>query len=278
MKVIKISVIMSVYNETIEHLKLSIDSILKQSFKEFEFIIILDNPKAKNLEDLIVTYSKNDSRIVYIKNNENIWLASSLNKWIIVSKWKYIARMDADDISNEDRLEIQFNYMENNNDIDLLFSWVNYIDNKWHYIKSFCPKKEIIINIKKHFFKWHYLVHPTLFCKKEILSQNMYNPLFMRTQDYELRLRIISKYKFDIIEYNLLEYRIPDESDINSRINKIKKSTYWAIKALNTNIKIHILNLFFWIFYLKILVMYLTIRMPKKIINFIILINDKLWK
>ena len=119
-------------------------------------------------------------------------------------------------------------------------------------------------------------MHPTLFCKKEILQNNHYDSFFLRSQDFELWLRLINIYNFDIIEEYLLNYRIPNHSNIESRIDKIQKSTYWAIKILNKNISIYILNLHFWIFYIKTLLIYLIIRLPKKIINLFILIKDEL--
>lgn len=272
-----ISIIMAVYDENINQLDEAIKSILTQSFDNFEFIIILDKSDNIKAEKLILEFQKNDNRIVFIKNDKNIWLAWSLNKWINIAKWKYIARMDADDISKANRLQDQLNFIEEYKDTDLLFSWVNYINNNWDFIKKFTPNKKLIENIESTFFKWHFLVHPTLFCKKEILQENQYDEYFIRTQDFELWMRLIKKYKFRIVENELLDYRIPNQWSIEDRLNKLKKSTYWAIEALNKNMKLYILNLNFWMFYLKIILLWIIVRLPTKLLRKIINIKDKVW-
>ena len=106
----KISVVMSVYNGQ-KYLREAIDSILNQTFKEFEFIVIDDGSTDKSVE-IIKSYV--DPRIILIKQ-ENQGLAAALNGGIKIAKGKYIARMDADDISEVDRFSLQLQYMENNN-------------------------------------------------------------------------------------------------------------------------------------------------------------------
>ncbi len=99
----KISVIMSVYKEPEEQLRSSIESILKQTYSNFEFIIILDNPEEKWREDLINSY--HDNRIKFYVNEKNFGLTNSLNKALTYATGDYVARMDADDISMPDRLQ-----------------------------------------------------------------------------------------------------------------------------------------------------------------------------
>ena len=99
---------MSVYNGA-KFLAEAIDSILAQTFTNFEFIIIDD---ASSDDSLHIINSYKDARIVLIQNNKNIGLTKSLNIGIAKAKGKYIARMDADDISMPKRLEKQFDFME----------------------------------------------------------------------------------------------------------------------------------------------------------------------
>lgn len=270
-----ISVIMAIYNEPLEQLQQAIKSILDQTLDDFEFIIILDNPKEHNLKQLIYDYQKKDKRIVFLENKKNIWLAWSLNKWIKIAKWKYIARMDWDDISMTNRLEKQYHYMINHPDVDLLFSWTNHIDQDWKFKKTFTPSRDKVIHIKKWFFRSFLLVHPTLFCKKDILERNAYDNKFMRSQDFELWLRLIWKYKFDIVEDILLDYRVPNIENLTERVNKIKKSTYWTLKALHKNMWTYIFNLNFWMFYIKTWILYLIARTPKKLIKCLVKLKDK---
>ena len=196
-----ISVVMATYNEPEKYLRESIESILNQTFKYFEFIIILDNPDNKKAEKIIKEYQQKDKRIIFIKNEKNLGLAGSLNKGIEIAKGKYIARMDADDISLPERLEKQLEYMENNKDVDLLFSWVYFIDENDSILKEFKPVKEKVRNLKIYFFKEHLLVHPTLIAKSKVLKKNIFDENQKRSQDFELWMRLMTKnYKFDIID------------------------------------------------------------------------------
>src|SRR5688500_8514963 len=103
-----VSVLMPVYNAE-AYVSEAIQSILQQTYKNFEFLIINDG-STDNSEKLINTFS--DSRIRYIRNSENIKLVATLNKGIDLSVGKYLVRMDADDISLPERLQKQVDFME----------------------------------------------------------------------------------------------------------------------------------------------------------------------
>ena len=104
-----VSVLMSVYNARVDELRQSIESILNQTFPDFEFIIINDG-STNDTEDVILSY--NDKRIRYVKNEKNLKIIASLNKGLKLCRGKYIARLDADDYSAPNRLERQVEYME----------------------------------------------------------------------------------------------------------------------------------------------------------------------
>lgn len=110
-----ISVLMPVYNSE-KYLNEAIESILNQTFVDFEFIIINDASN-DNSENIIESYQ--DSRIKYFKNEKNLGVAKTLNKGLKLAQGKYIARMDSDDISLPERLYKQFKFMEVYNDIDV---------------------------------------------------------------------------------------------------------------------------------------------------------------
>ena len=105
MKSPMVSVIMSVYNEPAEWIMLAIDSVLHQTYRDVEFIIVCDNPDNDSICNLLSNYMDNDTRIVLILNKTNIGLTRSLNVALHKCKGKYIARMDADDISFPNRFE-----------------------------------------------------------------------------------------------------------------------------------------------------------------------------
>ena len=103
----KVSVIMSTYKEPIDWIRQSIDSILNQTFSEFEFIIVVDNPKYKELISVLNDYAEADNRICIMVNENNIGLVKSLNKALSQCNGEYIVRMDADDISLPERIAHQ---------------------------------------------------------------------------------------------------------------------------------------------------------------------------
>lgn len=114
----QISVIMSVYKEPLDWMAQSIDSILNQIYSDFEFLIVDDNPTDDKLIYFLNDYQKKDSRIKIIVNEQNVGLTKSLNIAIKQAQGKYIARMDADDISCKNRFQVQYDYMEQHLEVD----------------------------------------------------------------------------------------------------------------------------------------------------------------
>lgn len=104
-----VSVLMSVYNARPDELRQSIESILNQTFKDFEFIIINDG-STNETKEVILSYE--DERIRYVENETNLKIITSLNKGLKLCRGKYIARLDSDDYSAPTRLEKQVKYME----------------------------------------------------------------------------------------------------------------------------------------------------------------------
>jgi glycosyltransferase involved in cell wall biosynthesis len=139
----KISIIMAVYNSE-NYLSKTIKSVLNQSFKYFEFIIINDGSN-DNSRKIINKFKKDDKRIILIDNKENIGLTKSLNKGIKIASGKYIARIDSDDISLPDRLKIQYTFLEKNPKYFLIGGNIIIIDGKDEIIK----KERKIINERK---------------------------------------------------------------------------------------------------------------------------------
>ena len=130
-----ISIVMPVYNCE-NYLHEAIKSILEQTYTDFEFIIINDGSE-DNSEDIILSYA--DPRIIYIKNDKNMKIVKTLNKGISLSRGKYIARMDADDICYRDRLEKQLSFMEKHKDIDLCGS----------YAQNFGTREDVMYRVLK---------------------------------------------------------------------------------------------------------------------------------
>ena len=201
----KITVIMSVFNGS-EFLAESIQSILDQTFKEFEFIIV-DDGSTDNSLDIIRSFESADSRIKVIsKLNEG--LAKSLNTAISISKGEYIARMDADDISYKNRLEKQYEFMQKNKSIDLCGCSMDIIDELGNVTSEKIQASNNHEILKKRFFQSP-ILHITFFGKKLFfLKNNGYREEFKYAQDYDLVMRgIDAGAKICNIKHKLVQYR-----------------------------------------------------------------------
>lgn len=211
-----ISVIMSVYNGE-KYLTEAIESILNQTFSNFEFIIVDDGSTDSSLS-IIQAYMEKDDRIVLI-SRDNKGLPYSLNEAISVSKANYIARMDADDISLPERLETQLAVMENNPDIGVCGAWA-------YFFREIPSRKKIMRHPEDHasliirlLFSVCF-IHPVVMIRKSVLNQldYVYNEDFRNSQDYELWSRIAEKTRFYTVQKPLLFYRdTPD--GITSKVN-----------------------------------------------------------
>ncbi len=185
-----LSIVMSVYNGE-KTLGRAIESMLDQTYDDFEFIIIDDYSKDQTLE-ILYDYQKKDSRIKVLKNKKNLGIAASLNKGIMESKGEWIIRMDDDDESLPDRLEKQINFLQNNPDVDIFGGKAIFQNIHAKVITDFIfnwpptDKKEI----EKLFYAISPLIHPTVCMKKQkIIDIGMYNKDFSGAEDYELWVR-----------------------------------------------------------------------------------------
>lgn len=221
-----VSVVMSCYNEEIRWIKGSIDSILEQTYINFEFIVVCDNPNYDELRELLINYKNVDKRVNIIFNEKNIGLTSSLNLALKQCNGQFIARMDADDISEKERLEKQIKVFKDNKDIDFIMSAVKYIDENDNVIRNskMARCKEHVI--KKCLKYGNISVHPTWMYKKTMLDELKEYDDINYAEDYDFLCRaIISGYKIKGIEEYLLKYRLR-----NAGITKSKRA-YQEINA-----------------------------------------------
>lgn len=202
----KISVIMSVYNETVDELSSSIDSIIKQTYQNIEFIIVDDNPKNKNIKTVV--HKIKDPRIKFIENKKNVGLVQSLNKAINQATGCFIARMDADDISKRNRLEDELHYVERNK-LDVVGSFLEIIDENGVVRKESMNFPTTASHVK-FFMRWgSCLAHPTWLVRREVYQKlNGYRNI-PSCEDYDFILRAIAHgYKVGNIPKVELSYRI----------------------------------------------------------------------
>lgn len=203
----KVSVIMPVYNTPENYLREAIESILKQTYSDFEFIIINDG-STNNAESVILSYG--DSRIVYVKNEQNLKLIKTLNKAFELAKGEYIIRMDADDISVKNRIEKSVEYMDNNRNIAAAGTYAIGTPNKLRFMP---PKKNEDI---KPFLRYvmNCMIHPSMIIRTCILRENnlLYDENYLHNEDYKLWLLLNKIGELANIPEVLLVHRLHETS------------------------------------------------------------------
>ena len=221
---------MSVYNEPLEWLNISIHSILNQSYQDFELIAVVDNPENHEAVNFLSDLKRTDKRLHLILNEQNIGLTKSLNKALKVAKGKYIARMDADDISHPLRLEKQIAYMEQHEDIDILNTYATLFgENISSKLKTAPIEHEAIAEILPY---QCVIVHPAVMIRC-VSFKIAYDESFRRSQDYELWLRLLyDGARFHTLPESLLEYRISQTQISTKNIGQQLKDNFRARKKI----------------------------------------------
>ncbi len=214
----KISVLMSVYNDE-KRVRKSIESILNQTFQDFEFLI-LDDCSTDNTYEICNYYAKKNEKIKLMKNHQNLGLTKSLNLLISESNYELIARQDSDDESFKQRLEIQLKIMEKHNlDACTTLATIDEIKGTRPFLSHLFPKK-LIIKYKNPF------IHGSLLIKKRALENvGMYDEKFKFAQDYKLMFDLIRlNHKLKIINQPL--YKLNTKDNISTK--NIKEQNYYA--------------------------------------------------
>lgn len=203
----KISVIMSVYNG-MPYLEEATESVLNQTYKNFEFIIVDDASTDQSWKYL---KSIKDKRIKLIKNKKNLGLAASLNIALRQAQGDYVARMDADDVSLPNRFEEQVKFLLKNPSIDLCGTWVDLINEHGTIIgeKKFPTDPQ---KLKKAITWYAPVVHPTYFGRKFFFEKiGGYNIDYDFAEDYDLLSRARAKFRITNVPKKLLLWRLQNK-------------------------------------------------------------------
>lgn len=231
-----VSVILSTFNWNNTWLEEAIQSVLNQTCTDFEFIIINDASQ-NNIKNMILKYKNLDTRIIYIKNEINLWLTESLNKWIQLSKWKYIARIDDDDIwSDKNKIQKQINFMEGNPWYWICWTSTIIIDEYWNTTDRI-SHRSTDSKIRDHLSGSNQFTHSSIIINKKALLLSGWYINTMHTklvEDYDLWMRIWRDYKM----YNLSDFTTKYRINKNSLSNKKSlKQDYNALLIAIKNIR-----------------------------------------
>lgn len=223
----KVSVLMPIYKTKEEHLREAIDSILSQTFEDFEFLILDDCPE-DNREEIVKSY--NDKRIKYIKNEHNLGITPSRNKLIDMAKGEYLAVMDHDDISLPKRFEKQVAYLDANPSVGVVGCWYTTLISHQTMVYP-TEHPEIVSGIINGCC---YILHPASMIRKSVLIENKicYEEKFSPAEDFMLWGRLIEFTNFYNIPDFLFLYRDHSENTSHLQSDKMNISSSQIINFL----------------------------------------------
>lgn len=231
----KISVIMGVYNsKNLELLSLSIQSVLNQTYKDFEFIICNDASTDPQISLLLNEIARHDSRIILLQNERNCGLAQTLNNCLKVASGEYIARQDDDDISLPERFQTEINFLENNKEFVLVGCNLFLFDDNgvWGM------RKHTEFPQKTDFLFGSQFPHPATLIKADVLNEigaYTVSKITRRTEDYDLYMRLYYfGYRGANLQIPLYKYYETDitykQQKLSHRIDEAKLKKYWFRK------------------------------------------------
>ena len=223
-----VSVVMPAYNAS-QFLDEAVCSVLDQTFRHFELIIV-DDGSADDTAGILQKYARADSRVKVIRQaNEGMIIA--LNRGCRLARGRYIARMDADDISLPRRIERQIDFLDRHPEIGILGTWASRIDENGRVVGDWClsPNPKVL--------KWYHffhvcVIHPTAIMRREVLEKlNFYRPDAIYAEDRDLWLRASAITEFSNLPEILLKFRVWSKST-SRRLGKEYKETQIHLLAL----------------------------------------------
>lgn len=199
----RVSVLTPIYRTDASHLRECIESILNQTFTDFEFLILNDSPDATYLRDIVKSYG--DKRIKYIENDHNMGISASRNKLLKMARGQYIAIFDHDDISVPTRLMQQVEFLDANPHIGVVSGWLQCFGDK----NSIDKNPEWDTDIKICLTENCYVAHTAAMIRKSVLTDNNieYEEFYSPAEDYRLWARLMDVTNFHNLQTVLVKYR-----------------------------------------------------------------------
>jgi glycosyltransferase involved in cell wall biosynthesis len=215
-----VTVLMPVYNAE-RYLRAAIDSILTQTYSDFEFLIL--NDMSTDASRSIIT-SYRDARIRLIDNEQNLGLTRTLNKGLRVCAGNYVARHDADDIACPNRLALQIAFLEEHRDVGLLGTQAWWIDQNGRYKGVVLEKAEEHDSLRWDLLFDNGFIHTTVMFRKDIILEKLggYDESFLFCQDYELWSRVALASRVHNLPRRLVLYRVHSHS-MTERMREISR-------------------------------------------------------
>lgn len=212
----EVSVLMPLYKTHPEHLKAAIESILNQTFKNFEFIILNDSPDDKRLKTIVASY--HDSRINYVENKENFGIAASYNRLIELANAPLCAMMNHDDISCPKRLEQQVKFLNAHKEIGIVGSGYKKFGEFNRFKSVINPENDA--EIRSSLLFKSSIHHPTIMFRKDIVDKHhiRYNENYISLNDRDFYYEMSKHAKLSNLSEVLYKYRF--HKDMVSKKNR----------------------------------------------------------
>ncbi len=201
----RVSVLTPIYNTNPTHLREMIDSVLNQTFTDFEFLILNDSPDNTEIEQIVKEYAKRDKRVKYSKNEHNMGITPSRNKLLKMAAGEYLAIFDHDDISIPNRFEQQVSFLDANPHIGVVSGWLQYFGNDDYLAKNPEWDTDIKICLTENCF----VAHTAAMIRKSVLVDNNieYEEYYTPAEDYRLWARLMDVTHFHNLQTVLVKYR-----------------------------------------------------------------------
>jgi len=244
----KVSIIGACYNQE-KYIGEAIESILNQSFKDFELILV-DDASSDNSVEVIEKYLK-DSRIKFIKHDQNKGISRTFNEAYENARGEYIAFMPGDDVHLEDKLKIQVNYLDKHPNIGAVFGKMEVISSnnlKINSLNSIFNKTDLYSNrfeyLKEFFYRGNFLPAPTEMIRKEILDDvGLYNPSLHNLQDFDNHVKVLLKHEIYVLDDILCYYRWHGNNTSAKSEENTERSKFETYTILNNYLTINSVKL-----------------------------------
>ncbi|MBR4475193.1 MAG: glycosyltransferase family 2 protein [Alphaproteobacteria bacterium] len=204
----RVSVLTPIYNTNPSHLCEMVESILNQTFTDFEFLILNDSPDNKEIEKIVLGYAKKDKRVKYFKNDKNMGITPSRNKLLKMARGEYIAIFDHDDISVPNRLKLEVDFLDKNPSIGVVSGFMQNFGAK-NTIRT-TPEYDVDIKIAltDNCVFWHTaaMIRKSVLVDNDIEYEEYYSPC----EDYRLFSRLMNVTLFHALQTVLVNYRMSE--------------------------------------------------------------------
>lgn len=241
----QLSVVMTNYNTRPDYLKSAVESVLNQTFSDFEFIVV-DDGSTDSSPNIIEEYAKSDSRIIFLKNESNMGITKSLNRGFSAACGEYIARMDADDISLPTRFEKQIEFLNQHTDVIVCGTWADLIGEgaekrkKKTWTVELPEREEFRCSLL--FGNQASIIHPTAMFRKSMLDRfNIkYDENYPVSQDYKMWVECSKYAQCANVPEILFQYRLNNKAVSVTASSKQYLMTKKNIKEQLSRIHIYI--------------------------------------